>query len=123
MRTKVLAAIGSINLLTVAGMHMTGLGDVKSSVVTIESEFMQQALPAMWIMPSLHMIFMACLAVGLSFYKSRIVAAMLMAFGVWLWVDAALVYMHVGVFIGNIMLVISGLLYFVAGYLLRRERS
>ncbi len=117
--TRILTALGSLTLLVTAGLHMTGLQLVKDATGKIEMAFLRDALSAMWVMPSIHWLLIACLAFGCSFYRSRACAAMLIAFGVWILIDALIVFSHVGMFIGAITLSAAGLCYLIAGFMLR----
>ena len=75
----------------------------------------------MWKMPTLHWIFIAFLSMGLSRYKSNSCAAILMAFGCWILVDALITFMHVGPFVGVYMLGLAGALLLASGVMLRKE--
>jgi len=87
----------------------------------IDSNFFKNALPAMWTVPAVHWAFIACLSVGLSRYKSKACAAVLMAFGVLVLIDALLSFMHIGPFIGVYMLAAAGGLLLASGVMLRKE--
>jgi len=116
---KVLAALGALILLFGSWYHSDALTQVKSAIAPMDDGFLKDALPGMWVIPSIHWIFIAFLSFGLSFYKSRACAAILIAFGVWLLIDAAIVYRYVGAFAGVYMLVVTGLLILTSGLLLR----
>jgi len=118
---KITAIIGAIILLAGAVFHLSALLDVKTSLIEVEPAFFKNALGGMWVMPALHWIFIACLSVGLSWYKSRACAAILMGFGIWVIVDALVTYMYVGPFMGAYMLALAGLLLLSAGLMLRRQ--
>ena len=119
--TRLLTGFGSAILLGTSALHLFGLSIVRPALETVEPAFNQGTLTASWIVPSLHWLFIACLAFGLSVYKSKIAAAMLMAFGLLLLSDAVLLFTHVGTFIGVGLLGLSGLSYLIGGFLLRRE--
>ncbi|NNE56639.1 MAG: hypothetical protein HKN36_00900 [Hellea sp.] len=118
---QILTGIASLILLVIASMHYGGLSSLKDAIGVIDSAFFKGAIPGVWIMPSIHMIFIACLAFGLSFYKSRACAAMLIAFGAWCLVDAAIIFIHVGPFVPVYMLGVAGLCLLAAGFMLRRS--
>lgn len=120
---KITAILGGLILFAGAVFHFTGTGLVKGAVAGVESDFLRHALPAMWVMVSVHWIFIACLSIGLSWYRSRACAAMLMGLGLWLLVDALFVFLHVGGFIGGYMLLLAGGLILLSGVLLRRALS
>jgi len=75
----------------------------------------------MWVLPSMHWVFIAFLSIGLSRYKSNACAAILMAFGCWVLVDALITFLHVGPFMGAYMLAIAGALILTSGLMLRKE--
>ena len=118
---KVLAAIGALILLFTAYMHMGGAEGAKIATSLSKSDFFKKAVPAVWIMPSVHMTFIAFLSFGLSFYRSKAGAVILIAFGLLTLVDAAIVFGAVGPFIGAYMLAAAGLLILTSGILLRRS--
>ncbi len=120
---RALAAIGSLIALFTAYMHMTGAAPVKEIAAASDSQFFSAAIPQVWMLISVHLVFIAFLAFGLSFYKSRACAAILMAFGVWLLVDAAMVFAAAGPFIGVYALAAAGLCYLIAGFMLRRQMT
>ncbi len=118
---KLFAALGGLILLFGSWFHSDALSQVRAAIAPMDDGFFRDALPAMWVMPSIHWIFIACLSFGLSFYKSRAGSVILIAFGVWLLMDAALVFRYVGAFAGVYMLIASGLLILTSGLLLRRS--
>ena len=117
---KITAILAALILLAGAWLHMSALPMVKTSAADIEPEFFKNGLPAMWILPALHWVFIACLSIGLSWYKSKACAAVLMGFGLWVLVDALITYLHVGAFMGVYMLFVAGLLLLVSGFMLRK---
>ena len=117
---KILTGAGSLILLATAYFHFTGLTPVREIARTVENDFMQHALITVWAMLSFHMIFIALLAFGASFYRSQACAAILMAFGVWNIVDGLIILTHVQFFPGVPMLIAAGALYLVAGLMLRK---
>ena len=117
---KITAAIGALILLITAAFHMTGLADVTASVTGIERELFREGLPGMWAMLGVHWIFIAFLAFGLSRYKSKSCAAILTAFGVWLLVDALIIFKYVGAFVAVYMIGTAGLFLLVSGLMLRK---
>jgi len=118
---KILAGLGSLIVLFTAYMHMQGLPEATEAVAGVSQGFMKKAIPAVWVMPSVHMVFIGFLAFGLSFYRSKACAVMLIAFGLWLCVDAVIVFSAVGPFIPVYMLGAAGLSYLVAGFMLRKS--
>jgi len=78
---KITAILGAFILLAGAVFHMTAMPQVKTSLTDVEPVFFKNALAGMWIMPSVHWLFIAFLSIGLSRYKSNACAAILMAFG------------------------------------------
>ena len=116
---KITAILAALILLVGAAFHMTGIVPVKMVLEDVEPEFYKNALAGMWVMPAVHWIFIAFLSAGLSWYKSKACAAILIAFGVWIITDALIVLLHVGPFMGVYMLGISGLLLLISGVLLR----
>lgn len=117
---KITAIVGALILLATAYFHMTAMPQLKGLVTAIDSDFYRKGLPAMWMLPSVHWLFIACLSVGLSRYQSKACAAVLMAFGVWVLVDALITALHIGPFIGVYMLAAAGLLLLASGVMLRR---
>jgi len=118
---KITAILGALILLITAVFHMTALRQLGGAVAVIDSEFYRSALPGMWMMPSVHWLFIAFLSIGLARYKSNACAAILMAFGALILVDALITFLHVGPFIGAYMLGLAGLLLLASGLMLRKE--
>jgi len=117
---KITAALGAFILLITAAFHMTGLSDVRASVTGVERELFRDGLPGMWAMVGAHWIFMAFLSLGLSRYKSNSCAAILIAFGLWLLVDALIIFKYVGFFVAIYMIGAAGLLLLGSGLMLRK---
>ncbi len=119
--TRITAILGALILLLTAGFHLSALPEVISSTAGVKSDFFRHALPSIWMTPAAHWIFMAFLSFGLSRYRSRSCAAILMAFGVLLLVDALMTLLHVGAFAGVYMLAAAGLLWLASGVSLRKD--
>lgn len=118
---KILAGLGSLIAVATAYLHYTGLVPARETVVGAESDFMRHALVTMWVLYSIHLILIAALAFGASFYKSRACAAFLIAFGVWLMMDGLIIWTHVAWFPGVPVLLAAGLCYLIAGFMLRKS--
>jgi len=118
---KISAILGALILLAGAAFHMTAMPEIQALLAGVQVGFFQKALAGMWIMPAAHWIFIACLSIGLSRYKSKACAAILMAFGVWVLIDAFITFMHVGPFLGVYMLAVAGLLLLASGVMLRKD--
>ena len=118
---RVLTGLGSLILLITAGLHLGGLDDLNLLFETTNSEFLESAIKGVWILLSVQFLFMACLAFGLSFYRSWGCAAVLMAFACWLFVNALIIFANVGFFIAIPMLIIAGLCYGISGLTIRRS--
>ncbi len=118
--TKVLAGAGSLILLAVAIRHLMGMDVVRDVAANVDNDLVQHGLITLWAMIAFHLIFIAVLAFGASFYRSKACAAFLMAFGVWVVLDGAVVWTHVGLVESVPMLLGSGILYLIAGTVLRR---
>ena len=118
---KITAILGAVILLAGAAFHMSALAGVKAAVSGVEPAFYKNALVGMWIMPAMHWLLIAFLSVGLSRYKSNACATILMAFGVWVLLDAAITFAHVGAFLGVYMLALAGGLLLASGFMLRGQ--
>ena len=118
---KITAILGALILFAGALFHMTALPGVKAFVAGGSPTFFEKTLPAMWMMPAIHWIFIAFASVGLARYRSRSCAAILMGFGLWVLVDALMTFMAVGPFIGAFMLALAGLLLLTSGFMLRKD--
>ena len=118
---KITAILGAVILLAGAAFHMSALAGVKAAVAGVEPAFYKNALPGMWVMPAVHWLLIAFLSVGLSRYKSNACAAILMAFGVWVLLDAAITFVHLGAFLGVYMLALAGGLLLASGFMLRGQ--
>ena len=118
---KVTAILGAVILLAGAAFHMSALAGVKAAVAGVEPAFYKNALVGMWIMPAMHWLLIAFLSVGLSRYKSNACAAILMAFGVWVFLDAAITFVHLGAFLGVYMLALAGGFLLASGFMLRGQ--
>lgn len=120
---KLLAGLGGIGAILTAFSFMQYLPWVDDVTISARHEFTEQAVPAVWTMAALHLFMTAFLSFGLSFYKSRACAVVLIAFGIWLMLDAAIIYGYVGSFIIVYMLAASGLFILTSGLLLRRSMT
>ena len=118
---KLTAGLGALILLITSGFHMTGYVPAKQALLGIKPDFFKNALTGSWITPSVHWLFIACMTVGLSFYRSNACAAVLIGFGILILLDALIILTHVGLFAGAFMLAASGTLILIAGLMLRRE--
>jgi len=118
---KITAILGALILIGGAAFHMSALPAVKDAIVPVEREFFKGAFTGMWVLPSMHWLFIAFLSIGLARYKSNACAAILMAFGCWILVDALITFMNVGPFMGAYMLGLAGLLLLASGLMLRKE--
>lgn len=118
---KITAILGAFILLAGAAFHMSGMGQLKVATQPIESDFFKNALVGLWTTTSIHWLFIAFLSVGLARYKSNACAAILLAFGVLILVDALLIFMSVGLFLGAYMLGLAGLLLLASGLMLRKD--
>ena len=105
--TKITAVLGAVLLLFAAGYRVFGRSD--------------NALSALWTVPAFHWLFIAFLSFGLSRYKSNSCAAILMAFGVMILIDAMLIASHLGLYMGTYLLAAAGALLLISGLALRRE--
>ena len=117
---RVSAIIGALILFATAGFHMTALPELKSALGEMSPGFYQNGIPAMWTLPALHWILIGCISVGLSRYRSQGCAAVLIAFALWVLIDAIIAAMHVGLFIGVYMLIAAGICLLVSGLNLRK---
>lgn len=118
---KALAGLGSLILLAMAYFHYTGLTPVREIAANVDDDFMRHALITNWAVFSFHLIFIALLAFGTSFYASKACAAILMAFGAWVILDGLIIWTHVMFFPGVPILITAGACYLIAGILLRRK--
>lgn len=118
---KITAILGALILLAGGAFHMTALPQLKAALGALEPGFFQDGLPAMWKLPAIHWIFIAFLSIGLSRYKSNSCAAILMAFGCWVIVDALISFIYVGPFVGVYMLGLAGALLLASGMMLRKD--
>ena len=97
---KITALLGGLVLIAGAAFHMTGLAGAKAAVSGIESEFFKMTLPVMWTIPSVHWAFVGFLSLGLAQYKSKACAAILIAFGIMMLLDALVTFVSAGLFLG-----------------------
>ena len=89
---------------------MRAFGTFTVAVSAVESDFYRRSLTAMWIIHAVHWVFIGALSVGLSWYKSKACAAVLMGFGVWVLIDTVITLLHVGPFRGLYLLGFAGVL-------------
>ena len=118
---KLMAILAALILLVGAFIHMRAFGAFSVEVGAVESEFYRRSLTAMWIIHVVHWVFIAFISVGLSWYKSKACAAVLMGFGVWVLIDTLITLLHVGAFRGVYMLGFAGVLLLASGMMLRRQ--
>jgi len=60
---KITAILGALILFAGAAFHMTALPQLKTALGALEPGFFQDGLPAMWILPAVHWIFIGCLSI------------------------------------------------------------
>ena len=117
---RLLAIIAALILLAGAAFHMTALPGLRAALTEMSPGFFRNGIPAMWTLPALHWVMIACLSVGLSRYNSQGCAAVLIAFGLWVLIDMLIAAMHVGLFVGVYMLGAAGICLLIAGFKLRK---
>ena len=117
---KITAMLGGLILIAGASYHMTGLAGAKAAVSGIDSAFFKKTLPVMWAVPSVHWAFIGFLSFGLSRYKSKACAAILIAFGLMILLDALVTFLLAGMFLGVYIMSAAGLLLLVSGVMLRK---
>lgn len=117
---KILTAIGSLVLLVVAFQHMQSVDVVKSITIDVDNVLIKSSIVPLWVLAAVQLLFVALMAFGASFYRSKACAAFLLGFGLWVLVDAAILWTYNGWFTAIPMLLAAGLLYLVAGLVLRR---
>lgn len=115
--SKIPAYLGAIILILVSGFHLTGLGMAKETASTTENPFMKAALEPIWAMPSVHWLVFAVIVVVMNRKPSRHTRMIILLIAVAVIVDAVLIGMKLGPFIGAILLAVSGIL--IAGSALK----
>ena len=118
---KITAILAALILLVGAFIHMRAFGTFTVAVSAVEPAFYRRSLTAMWIIHVVHWVFIAFISVGLSWYRSKACAAVLMGFGVWVLIDTLITLLHVGAFRGVYMLGFAGVLLLASGMMLRRQ--
>jgi len=116
---KITAILGGLILIVGASYHMTGLDGAKAAVANIESDFFKKTLPVMWTLPSVHWAFIGFLSIGMSRYKSKACAAILIAFGLMILLDGFITFLSAGLFLGVYIMSAAGLLLLISGIMLR----
>lgn len=118
---KALTAIGSILLLITAYQHFEAVDLIKDIAAKIDDPILNPGLVPLWIHASVHILFIALLAFGASFYRSKACAAFLLGFGIWVLVIALISWTYVGWFKAIPMLLVAAVLYLISGFMLRRS--
>ena len=117
---KIMAIIGALILLLGAVFHLSAMGRLIEAVSGVTLDF-RRAIYGVWAIPSVHWIYIACLSIGLSRYKSKACAIVLMAFGVMLLSDAFITFLHVGAVIGVYIMAAAGACLLASGVMLRAQ--
>lgn len=118
---RIIAILGALILLVTVGFHMTALPQFETALEGLELGFFYKGLPAMWVLPAMHWLFIAFSSVGLACHKSNSCSAILKAFGVLILIDAVINFMHVGPFAGVYMLGLTGALLLASGLMTRKD--
>jgi len=117
---KITSILGGLILIAGAAFHMTGLDGGRAAIANIDSEFFKKTLPVTWILPSVHWAFIGFLSIGLSFYKSKACAAILIAFGLMILLDAFVSFLTAGPFLGVYIMSAAGIFLLISGLMLRK---
>lgn len=118
---KVLVWIGALVLAATAAFHGSGYREVTGAAAAAHLEGMLgRVIGGLWLYPSVHWLFLAVLAVVVASSRSRATAIVLRLIAVVLAVDAILLLVYAGPFIGEALLAFSSLV-FAAGSLPARN--
>ena len=111
VNAKVSALIGALLLLATAGFHLTGLPIGQQAVGEVSSSFFAAAIVPLWLIPSVHWFILSLLSVLAGRHPSAFSRYFLIGTAILLTVDAVLMFVHIGPFPGELMLVASALFY------------
>ena len=112
--------IGVILLAATAAFHFTGFTTATEAAVKFENETrLAAALPPLWLFPTAHWSFIAIIIAIASFSNSPFTRFLFIASAVIVALDASLLFIYVGPFIGEAMLAGSALMFGIAAILQR----
>lgn len=115
MIAKLTAAAGGLTILATGAFHLTGLSMVAAADTAALPAMLAAGLPALWVMPAVHWGMIGFLAVTAAFLGGRFAKLFLICSAVVLGVDAALMFFTLGPFIGEAMIAIAAVMFFVSG--------
>ena len=122
--SKYVVWAGSTVLAATAAFHTTGWPDVKTAADEASlSPFMSAAIKALWIYASYHWLFVAMLAAVAVAHPSRLARIILALSSLLLAVDAILLFVAVGPFIGEALLAVSIAAYAAGAFFLNPKRT
>ena len=114
-----LVILGALLLAVTAYFHFTGLTELKVYLQESRAGFFKDALPAVWLLASLHWTGFGIMAVVSIFTAPQFAKKLLFGIGFLLIADAILMYSVYGPFIGELILFISGALFIIYGIINR----
>lgn len=109
---RVTVWVGSAVLAATATFHATGYGEVRAAAAAADLPgWIGGAVGGLWLFATMHWLFIAALTVLAASYESRLTGLVLGLSAVVLIADIVLLLVHVGPFIGEVLLAISALAY------------
>jgi hypothetical protein len=118
--TPFLIGLGSLVLLATAAFHFTGYADVSEWTNRLDQgSFFANAVPGIWLFPTLHWVLFALAIIAAALLRFAGLRSLLLAVALLLFLDAGLIFIFIGPFIGSAMLLLSAILFAAAATRLR----
>jgi hypothetical protein len=116
-----LAAAGALLLAATAAFHASGLAGVRKAAEDSALDPMLESIfTPLWLFPTTHWLFVAAVGLIAALRHSPAARLILAMCGLVIAVDAGLLFLHVGPFIGEAMLGGAALLFIAAAAARRR---
>lgn len=120
---KISTLIGALLLLATAGFHLTGLPIAQQGAQEVSSQFFASAIEPLWLIPSVHWSILSLLSVLAAWHPSAFSGYFLIGTAALLTIDAILMFLNIGPFPGELMLVASALLYANAARQIHKQKA
>lgn len=118
-KIKIFGCCLAVLILIITSLfHITGYSTVSQFSANLEQDGMiKLAIPALWIMPTIHWITMAIIVMlAITKVKSAL-NYMVLLIGLVILADAIVLFLHVGPFIGELLLATAGFLCLIGWYI------
>ena len=120
---KITGILGGVAFIATSVFHGINLPLATAAATTAEHSFMQNALEALWLFPSVHWLLFGVAVIWAVWRPNSATRFILILATLAGLADATLIYSHVGVFIGGIFLTIAGALSAIAALTMKPDAN